>query len=62
MTTINIAEVAAGAGVSTSFTIDNAFSPKDFPADAVLTEAECGVPINGNSMNSLTAADKNSLP
>ncbi len=50
MTTINIAEVAAGAGVSTPFTIDNAFSPRDFPADAVPVEADCGVPINGDSM------------
>jgi len=36
--------------VSTPFTIDNAFSPRDFPADAVPDEAECGVPINGDSM------------
>lgn len=50
MTTINIAEVAAGAGVSTPFTIDNAFSPRDFPAHAVPVEADCGVPINGDSM------------
>lgn len=35
MTTINIAEVAAGAGTSTPFTIDNALSPRDFPSDKV---------------------------
>lgn len=50
MTTINIADVAAGAGISTPFTIDNAFSPKEVPRDAVISGADCGVPINGDSM------------
>lgn len=50
MKTINIAEVAAGAGVSTPFTIDNAFSPKKFPSTAVPKGVDCGVPINGDSM------------
>lgn len=48
--TINIAEVAAGAGVSTPFTIDNAFSPKEFPSTVVPKGVDCGVPINGDSM------------
>ena len=50
MTTINIADVAAGAGISTPFTIDNAFSPKEIPSNAVISGADCGVPINGDSM------------
>ena len=50
MTTINIADVAAGAGVSTPFTINNAFSPKQIPRDHVPARADCGVPINGDSM------------
>lgn len=50
MTTINIADVAAGAGISTPFTIDNAFTPKQIPRDHVPTQADCGVPINGDSM------------
>ena len=50
MTTINIAEVAAGAGISTPFTIDNVFTPKEFPHDVIPEEADCGVPINGDSM------------
>ncbi len=50
MTTINIAEVAAGAGVSTPFTIDDAFAPREFPRDVIPSNADCGVPINGDSM------------
>lgn len=50
MTTMSIADVAAGAGVSTPFTIDNAFSPKEFPSSAIPNGADCGVPINGDSM------------
>lgn len=50
MTTIKIADVAAGAGISTPFTIDNAFSLKEIPSDAVISGADCGVPINGDSM------------
>lgn len=50
MTTINIAEVAAGAGISTPFTIDNVFKPKEVPYDAVPEGTDCGVPINGDSM------------
>ena len=50
MRRINIAYVAAGAGISTPFTIDNAFSEQEFPADEIPTGADCGVPINGDSM------------
>ena len=50
MKTISIADVAAGAGISTPFTIDNAFSEQEFPADEIPTGADCGVPINGDSM------------
>lgn len=50
MITMNISDVAAGAGVSTPFTIDNAFSPKEVPRNAVPSGADCGVPINGDSM------------
>lgn len=50
MTTMNIADVAAGAGVSTPFTIDDAFSPKEVPSNVVPSGADCGVPINGDSM------------
>lgn len=47
---INIAEVAAGAGTSTPFTIDDAFSPQEFPEEVIPAGADCGVPINGDSM------------
>lgn len=50
MITMNISDVAAGAGVSTPFTIDNAFSPKEVPSNVVPSGADCGVPINGDSM------------
>ncbi len=50
MISINIAEVAAGAGVSTPFTIDDAFTLREFPRDAIPPNTDCGVPINGDSM------------
>lgn len=45
-----IADVAAGAGISAPFTIDDAFSPRQFNRSDVPSNADCGVPINGDSM------------
>ena len=47
---MNIAQVAAGAGISTTFTNNNEFELKEFPNNAVPYNADCGVPINGDSM------------
>ena len=46
-----ISVVAAGAGISTKFTIDNAFEKKSFPSDVVPPNADCGIRINGDSMS-----------
>lgn len=48
---IPISVVAAGAGISTKFTIDNAFEKKSFPSDVVPSNADCGIRINGDSMS-----------
>lgn len=45
-----IAEVAAGAGISTPFYENNMFSKQDFPESVVPSNAECGIPISGDSM------------
>lgn len=45
-----IADIAAGAGISAPFTIDDAFSPRQFNRSDVPSNADCGVPINGDSM------------
>lgn len=46
-----ISVVAAGAGISTKFTIDNAFEKKVFSSDVVPSNADCGIRINGDSMS-----------
>ena len=51
ITTIPISIVAAGAGISTKFTIDNAFEKKTFTSNDVPSDADCGIRINGDSMS-----------
>ena len=51
ITSIPISVVAAGAGISTKFTIDNSFEKKEFPSDVVPSNADCGIRINGDSMS-----------
>lgn len=50
MRTIDIADVAAGAGISSPFTEDDEFYPRSFPKDEVPDNADCGIPISGDSM------------
>lgn len=50
MVNIKIADIAAGAGTSVPFTNDDAFTPRKFPPNAIPDDADCGVPINGDSM------------
>ena len=47
---MNIAKIAAGAGISTPFTSNNEFELKEFPTNTVPLDADCGIPINGDSM------------
>ncbi len=47
---IDIATIAAGAGISTLFTEDDSFEKKSFDIDDVPRGADCGIPINGESM------------
>lgn len=45
-----IAEIAAGAGISTPFSEDDIFRMQDFPEFAIPPNADCGIPISGDSM------------
>lgn len=45
-----VAEFAAGAGISIPLEIDDKFSTQEFNYDDVSDLADCGVPINGVSM------------
>lgn len=47
---IDIANIAAGAGISVPFTEDDSFTQYSFPEDDIPENADCGIPINGNSM------------
>lgn len=47
---IAIANIAAGAGVSVSFSEDNSFTKRRFLTSEVPEGADCGIPINGESM------------
>lgn len=51
ITTIPVSIVAAGAGISTLFTRDDAFEDKNFPTEVVPQNADCGVRISGDSMS-----------
>lgn len=46
-----IAIVAAGAGISTNFYLNNAFEEIEFPDDVIPSNADCGIRINGDSMS-----------
>lgn len=50
MTNINIYTVAAGAGVSVPFREDDNYVVRSFPQTDVPTNADCGIYINGKSM------------
>ena len=47
---LDIAVVAAGAGISTPFTEDDAFIKQSFRKSDIPDNADCGIPISGDSM------------
>lgn len=47
---IDIADIAVGAGISVPFTEDNAFTKCSFNESDIPENADCGIPINGKSM------------
>lgn len=49
-TNIKVYDIAAGAGISTPFTDDDKYSIKEFPQTDVPSNADCGIYINGDSM------------
>ena len=50
MITMPIADIAAGAGVSTPLESDDLFTMQRFPENEIPSNADCGIPINGDSM------------
>lgn len=50
MTSMKVYREAAGAGSSTPFTSDDEFDILQFPAESVPYGADCGIRINGDSM------------
>lgn len=49
-TNINVYEIAAGAGVSVPFSEDDNYTVRIFPQTDVPSNADCGIYINGKSM------------
>ncbi|MGN1202074.1 MAG: S24 family peptidase [Eubacterium sp.] len=49
-TNIKVYDIAAGAGISTPFTDDDKYSIKEFLQTDVPSNADCGIYINGDSM------------
>lgn len=47
---IDIADIAVGAGISVPFSEDNAFTKCSFNESDIPQNADCGIPINGKSM------------
>ncbi len=50
MRKMDVAVIAAGAGVSFPFTEDDSFEKESFPIDEIPVGADCGIPIDGDSM------------
>lgn len=50
MRKIDIAVIAAGAGISLPFEEDDLYRAQSFPIDEIPDGADCGIPINGDSM------------
>lgn len=50
ITNIKVYEIAAGAGISTPFTDDDKYTIKEFPQTDVPSNADCGIYLNGDSM------------
>lgn len=49
-TNIKVYDIAAGADISTPFTDDDKYSIKEFPQTDVPSNTDCGIYINGDSM------------
>lgn len=47
---IDIADIAAGAGISEPFTKDDSFTKRSFKESDIPDNASCGIPLNGDSM------------
>lgn len=50
ITNIKVYKIAAGAGISTPFTDDYEYTIKEFPQTDVPSNADCGIYLNGDSM------------